>query len=473
MRTTCGHANRASAGLWSLVSLFLKGFVGLWFTQIVLSVASSVPRCRASVHRTCGNGLLTGSYHQGANGTCRPRVFTPASIVPTSRRLLMFQARGLHQRDGVHKELDASRSSSPLNYGGDVPSGQQTKKDDRLSWWTSPIHRNWHGRTMLAAQEGISVRSREPSSSAVAHDSASLAVWLCVTPFTGLRAGSHLGFLVPAVGQSLPARQLRSGFGRRVPLQAPLTLPSSEGIDLSSAAPFSAPASCPFCSKIQPFSPVTHARYISSACQRRPSAPFSCALHGVSSAVPSPFPTPPPGPTAQWLRRYQGPISYLGQGSQGLARRRQAGRGRSERGLQRLAAGSENPSKESLLGLATHSETNPAENEEILGNSENPKGGAVDGQLSVQPTGVRRSDTIERDKVLLGEKRARLTITLSNNQVHACVVDNRLQRTYAYANSFDPSLRMEIGSVQRKRGKQEINEKASSTVLEKGGFQSL
>ncbi|PHJ22866.1 lsu ribosomal protein l18p [Cystoisospora suis] len=59
---------------------------------------------------------------------------------------------------------------------------------------------------------------------------------------------------------------------------------------------------------------------------------------------------------------------------------------------------------------------------------------------------------LESDKVLLGEKRARLTLTLSNNQVHACIVDNRTQRTYAYASSFDACLREEIGSVQRKRG---------------------
>lgn len=70
---------------------------------------------------------------------------------------------------------------------------------------------------------------------------------------------------------------------------------------------------------------------------------------------------------------------------------------------------------------------------------------------AVSPSAGLRSP-LETDKVILGEKRARLTLTLSNNQVHGCIVDNRTQRTYAYASSFDACLRAEIGSVQRKRG---------------------
>ncbi|PFH35840.1 putative LSU ribosomal protein L18P [Besnoitia besnoiti] len=70
---------------------------------------------------------------------------------------------------------------------------------------------------------------------------------------------------------------------------------------------------------------------------------------------------------------------------------------------------------------------------------------------TLQHASARSQDAPVRDKVLLGETRARLTVTLSNNQVHACVVNNRLQRTYAYASSFDPALRVEIGSTHRKR----------------------
>lgn len=56
------------------------------------------------------------------------------------------------------------------------------------------------------------------------------------------------------------------------------------------------------------------------------------------------------------------------------------------------------------------------------------------------------------DRVLSGEKRGRLTVTLTNNHVHACVVDNRMQRTYAYASSLDRRLLPVIGVVQRRRG---------------------
>ncbi|KAL8273010.1 hypothetical protein Esti_003063 [Eimeria stiedai] len=49
--------------------------------------------------------------------------------------------------------------------------------------------------------------------------------------------------------------------------------------------------------------------------------------------------------------------------------------------------------------------------------------------------------------------RMRLTLTLSNNHVYACITDKSRQRTFAFASSRDKCLRDSLPTVKRKRGK--------------------
>ncbi|KAL8448599.1 hypothetical protein Emag_003914 [Eimeria magna] len=49
--------------------------------------------------------------------------------------------------------------------------------------------------------------------------------------------------------------------------------------------------------------------------------------------------------------------------------------------------------------------------------------------------------------------RMRLTLTLSNNHVYACITDRSRQHTFAFASSMDKCLRDSLPIVKRKRGK--------------------
>ncbi|ESS32287.1 putative LSU ribosomal protein L18P [Toxoplasma gondii VEG] len=457
MPATCGHPYRCSAGLSSfVVSLLLHSLIDLLVFQVRFTTASSVRLYRPliAVHKSCGSELLRGTFDQdGTGSSCRPRMLMLASISPTRPALFVPHACGLDQREGIHEEGYAWHSSTSSECGRESSPRQQVKNDDGLSWRALPGHRHWRAGVRLSGHHASSLRKLE----ALSFVFASEKYWVVLpwgSPVSRLCAGSNLGFLIPSLIRNLSrAQKFRSGSRRRVPFLTALASPLWKCIDSSLAASFCPPTPSPLCSEVHFFSHGTKMRSTSCSYQRCQLAPPPHALRAIWSVVPLPFSAHMRVSTAQWPRSSKWPISYVDRdGSQEFARLSQRGRILLKGGLQRLA-GKTSSLKESLPDLAKNSEKDTIEGEEILGNGETSKSDAAEGQLPfLQSNALPRSDTVERDRVLLGEKRARLTITLSNNQVHACVVDNRLQRTYAYANSFDPSLRTEIGSVQRKRG---------------------
>ncbi|KEP67250.1 UNVERIFIED_CONTAM: LSU ribosomal protein L18P, putative [Hammondia hammondi] len=459
MPSTRGHPNRCAAALFSfVVSFFLHGLIDLRVFQVRFTTASSVLLYRPSiaVQKSCGTELLRGTFDQdGSGSSCRPGMLTLASISPTRAALfVLFHACGLDQREGIHKEGYVGHSSTSSEYGSESSPRLQVKNDDGLSWRALPGHRHWRAGVRLSGHHGSSLRKLEARSFALASETC----WVVLpwgSPMSRLCAGSNPGFLIPSpTGNLSRVRKFSSGSRRRVPFLTALASPLSKRIDPSSAASFCPLTPSPLSLEVHFFSHGTKVRSTPCSYQRCQVAPPPYALRAISSAVPLPFSTHMPGSTAQWPRSSKWPIAYVDKdGSQGFARLSQRGRILLKDGLQRLA-GKTSSLKESPPGLGKNSEKDTTkESEEILGDGETSKSDAGEGQLPLlQSSAFPRSDTVERDRVLLGEKRARLTITLSNNQVHACVVDNRLQRTYAYANSFDPSLRTEIGSVQRKRG---------------------
>lgn len=62
---------------------------------------------------------------------------------------------------------------------------------------------------------------------------------------------------------------------------------------------------------------------------------------------------------------------------------------------------------------------------------------------------------------ILGRSRLRLTLTLSNNHVYACITDRSRQKTFAFASSRDQALRESLRSVKRKKGKEGVAAVAS------------